>query len=88
MNKSKIIKAMNTKVGAVAAVGVLGAIGIWYTQKQAAKAASTVVDAVNPASQTNIVNRGVNSIVQTLTGDENQTLGGWIYDITHEESGG
>ncbi len=80
MNKEKLL---NSKVGAVAAVGVLGVVGIWYTKRQAAKAVETVGDALNPVSQTNIFNRGVNSVVQTLTGKENQTLGGWIYDITH-----
>jgi len=88
MNKSKIIKAMNTKVGAVAAVGILGAGAIWYTKKKTGEALEVVGDAINPISQNNIFNRGVNAIVQNLTGNENQTLGGWIYDITHEESDG
>ena len=80
MNKAKLL---NSKVGAVLAVGVVGGIGVWYTKRQAAKALEVVGDALNPVSQTNIFNRGVNSVVQTLTGKENQTLGGWIYDITH-----
>jgi hypothetical protein len=30
----------------------------------------------------NVVNAGI----QKLTGDKNQTLGGWIYDVTHKDS--
>ncbi len=84
MNKAKLL---NSKVGAVAAVGVVGAVGVWYTKRQAAKALEVVGDALNPVSQTNIFNRGVNAVVQNLTGDKNQTLGGWIYDITHDSKG-
>ena len=85
MNKAKLL---NSKVGAVLAVGVVGGIGFWYAKRQAAQAANAVGDALNPVSQTNIFNRGANAIVQSLTGDENQTLGGWIYDVTHDEGGG
>jgi len=74
---------LNSKVGAVLAIGVIGGVGIWYAKNQAAKAVGAVGDALNPISQTNIFNRGVNSVVQSLTGDKNQTLGGWIYDVTH-----
>lgn len=80
MNKEKLL---NSKVGAVLAVGVVGGVGIWYAKNQAAKAAETVGDALNPVSKTNIFNRGVNAVVQSLTGDKNQTLGGWVYDITN-----
>lgn len=40
-------------------------------------------DAIKPSSDGNIINQGVNKAVQVLTGDDKQTLGGWIYDITH-----
>jgi len=80
MNKTRML---NSKVGAVLAIGVIGGVGIWYAKNQAAKAVGAVGDALNPISQTNIFNRGVNSVVQSLTGDKNQTLGGWIYDVTH-----
>jgi hypothetical protein len=73
----------NSKAAAVLAVGIVGGVGVWYVKKQAKEAIDIVGDAINPISETNIFNRGVNSVVQTLTGKENQTLGGWIYDVTH-----
>lgn len=45
--------------------------------------AQAVGTAINPVSDQNIINRGVNAAVQGITGDPNQTLGGWIYDVTH-----
>ena len=49
------------------------------------EAASAAVDAVNPASPTNIVNRGFNAVTQAIAGDPNWTLGGAIYDWTHPD---
>lgn len=40
-------------------------------------------EAIKPSSQNNIINRQVDKAVRALTGDDTQTLGGWIYDITH-----
>lgn len=42
-----------------------------------------VTEKLNPVSDKNIAYNGVNSILQTLTGDQNATLGGKIYDWTH-----
>lgn len=41
------------------------------------KAVTGAVDAVNPANQNNVVNRGVTAIVQAATGTPN-TLGTWL----------
>lgn len=40
---------------------------------------------VNPASPNNIINRGVNTVVETVTGRPGETLGTWIYDLFHPE---
>lgn len=45
--------------------------------------AKEAVPYVNPADSGNIVNRGVNGIGGAITGDQNWTLGGQIYDWTH-----
>lgn len=42
-----------------------------------------VTEKLNPASDKNIVYDGVNAALQAVTGQKNQTLGGWIYDVTH-----
>lgn len=49
----------------------------------AADATVTVANAVNPLNHENVFSQGANAVTQALTGDQNQTLGGWIYDITH-----
>src|SRR5262245_4074920 len=43
--------------------------------------------ALNPASPDNVVYQGLNSIVQTLTGDKNQTAGGWVHDVANPRAG-
>lgn len=39
--------------------------------------------ALDVTSQNNVIYTGVNGIGSAVSGDENFTLGGWIYDITH-----
>lgn len=64
--------------------GAIDSVGVAFDT--AKKAATTLVTKdLNPASQENVVNRGVSSALQWATGDDNFTLGGWIYDITHPE---
>ena len=47
------------------------------------KAKEVVSKDLNPASKDNIINRGVGSVGQQLTGDKHFTLGGWLYDRLH-----
>ena len=45
------------------------------------------LDAINPTSRTNFINRGVNAIGDILDdGGDNDSfsLGSWIYDYTHQ----
>ncbi len=37
----------------------------------------------NPASPNNAAYQGVNAIGSELTGNDEWTLGGWFYDLTH-----
>lgn len=57
------------------------AIFLLYKAKGGASAA---LDAVNPNSRSNVVYGGVNSVGATLTGDQNFTLGGAVYDWWHD----
>jgi hypothetical protein len=43
----------------------------------------STVPYVNPADSQNIAYQGVNKVTQAMTGNSDQTFGGWIYDITH-----
>lgn len=44
---------------------------------------NTLLEAINPAADGNLINRGVSNIGQAITGQSNWTLGGWLYDVTH-----
>lgn len=61
-------------IGAVAAVA--GVAWLLWSKRAA------IVGAINPASPDNLVNRGVSAIVQAVTGDEHQTVGGLVFDAT------
>lgn len=39
---------------------------------------------VNPANPDNVINGGFNRVARWATGDEGFTLGGWVYDVTHD----
>lgn len=70
---------------------LLAVAGVGYVAWRAVRAAPAAVDAlkgaagsavqlVNPADRGNIVNRGVEAVGSSVTGDPNWTLGGAIYD--------
>lgn len=61
-------------------VGLLGVAVWWYVEHEAHAA----IEAINPASENNVINQGVEGIGSALSGEQGWTLGGWLYDITHE----
>lgn len=66
----------------LAGLGVAVYLG-WKLYKAApsvAAAAASVGNAINPASDTNIVNRGVSAAGSAITGDSSWSLGGAIYE--------
>lgn len=65
----------------IAGVAILAAVGLWLRHKFAD-------GTLNPASDQNIANQAANSIWQGVTGDENATIGGSIYDWTHSDDAG
>lgn len=48
-----------------------------------ADAAQAAAPYVNPASNQNVIYTGINGIGGAVSGEENWTLGGWLYDVTH-----
>lgn len=42
-----------------------------------------VGNAVNPLNQENVFYEGVNAVGEKLSGDQDFSLGAWLYDITH-----
>ena len=65
-------------------IGIAGLFTALYLKGKAEKAASDVVDAVNPVNQNNVFYGGVNAVGKKLTGDDSFTLGGWIYEVFNE----
>lgn len=58
-----------------------GVLFVAYTAYKAKKGAEQVVEAVNPASDKNIVYKSASELMKTVTGDEHATLGTAIYDL-------
>jgi len=84
----KINKFLNSQVGAVVAIAAVAAGALYVAEKKIRETAGTVGAAITPTNPDNIFNSGVNSVVQTLTNNPHQTLGGWIYDKLHTSDGG
>ncbi|HYC45381.1 MAG TPA: hypothetical protein VED01_07815 [Burkholderiales bacterium] len=63
----------------VIAAGAAAYLGLRYG-RQAVSAASSALEAINPASSNNLAYRGANSIVQTVTNDPYATLGTKVWE--------
>ena len=64
----------------ILAAGATVIVLYWLGKREVQQAADEIGDAVNPISDENIINRGVDALVQKLTGDPTETLGGWLSD--------
>lgn len=67
---------------------LLAVLAAWYLKNKVAGAVDAVADAaaavapyVNPADSNNIINQGVGAIGGAISGDENWSLGTWLYDL-------
>lgn len=85
------MKARTIVYIAGAVVGVYAAIALTKKVTDGAssvkEAAGRVIDAVNPASSNNLAIRGANAVTQAITGDSNETLGGYLYGLLHPTQG-
>jgi hypothetical protein len=66
--------------GIALAVLVVG----YYAKKVITDAVAPVIPYINPADSQNVANQGVAWLGAKLSGDPNWTLGGAIYDQTHD----
>jgi hypothetical protein len=82
MNNS-VVNVLNTKVAMVAAVAVTVAIAFYFLEKRDREVAKKAAAAFDPTSSDNIFASGVDSVGEILTGDDNFSLGGWVYDKIH-----
>ena len=77
---------METKT--LVAIGIGAAVLLYLFKKQAAAAVAAVGNAVNPTSQTNVANVGVNALVNAIANpsgaaNKDTSLGSEIYDMLH-----
>ena len=81
------MNANTVKLAAVAAVAFLGAYALsraWQAAGAAAGAAGEALWAVSPTNQDNVIYQTVNKPVEWVTGRPGETLGGAIYEVTHD----
>lgn len=69
-------------IGAVIAVQAAGRV-IDDIQEEAGQVTNDVIDAVNPASDKNLIYLAANYLTQKATGNNQDTLGTAIYRWTH-----
>lgn len=70
-------------LGLVLGVGLL----LYIAGRQAAgvvtSAAEAVGEAISPTSANNLIYQGTNAVGRTISSDSSFSLGGWLYDVTH-----
>ena len=62
-----------------------GGLLLWYAKNKEGDAVAAVGNAVNPVNPDNVFYAGVSEIGSTLSGDDEWTLGTWIYNATHKD---
>jgi len=86
---NKLMKFANTKAGMIVAIGLVGSVVVVIAAKKATEVVSdTAADighAVNPLNDENVFSTGVDAVGAKISGDEHFSLGGWVYDLTHEK---
>jgi len=75
----KAAKFLASPTGTVLVVSALGVVVMTF----AAYKAKDTITAIAPTNPNNIFASGVNDVGRSLSGNDNWTLGGWIYDVTH-----
>jgi hypothetical protein len=76
---------MNLNPTTVAAITAAGIVVYMLLKEEAAAVVGAVGDAIDPTNPNNIFHSGVNAVGENISGQKGWSLGGWIYDITHEQ---
>lgn len=61
-------------------IGIAGLLALWYLKNKATETAKDVGNAVNPTNPENIFYEGVNGVGGAVSGDDDFSLGVWIYE--------
>lgn len=61
-------------------IGVVGVLALWYLKSKATETVKDVGNAVNPTNPDNVFYEGVNSVGGAVSGDQDFSLGVWLYE--------
>lgn len=80
----KLESVLNSRVGGYVALGAMG-VGLAYFVVKKIPTAKDAINAVSPFNNDNVFSNGVDLLGKGLTGKDNWSLGGSIYDWSHTE---
>lgn len=72
---------LETKLLIALGGGVAVFLALRAVANKATSAAGTALQAVNPTSTNNLAYRGANAVLEAVTGQPEQTLGTWLYEL-------
>ena len=80
-------KLITQDAQSVLIVGGVALLGVYFVSRMAAKkaveVAGNVGEAIDPTNSENIFYSGANAVGESITGDEDWTLGGAIFEAVH-----
>lgn len=76
------MKLLTSNTGAILTVALVGVVAVYYSQKKIQDG----LHAISPTNNDNIFASGVDSVGSTITGNENFSLGGWLYEKVNGSS--
>lgn len=81
------MKSAGFEIGSkeIVTLAMVALLAYLFIKSEAKAAAVAVGEAVNPVSPNNLAYKGVTAMGTVFTGNKDFTLGGWIYDLTHDE---
>ena len=66
------------------ALAIVGGVAVWYILRKVGAVAEAAIDEVNPLSDDNVVyDNIIGGTGRAITGDDDWTLGGQIWDWSH-----
>lgn len=71
------LKVLDTKAGMIIAIGAVGFVALYLVKGEVEDG----LNAISPTNPDNIFAQGVDSVGAIFSGDENWSLGGWLYDV-------
>lgn len=77
---------LDTKAGAAVGLGLTAILAIYLFKNSVKESVNDAAYSIAPTNPNNIFSEGVDSVGAMISGNQNFSLGGWIYDITHGDN--